>query len=141
VVQALAAGPINLLSRCTAPACTAPILHCSRHAASLHRVVSDVPPTRLEESPASAPSNAGRLLVANCISLVTPSMVFATRGAITGPITEQFHLSNAQTGLIYGPSFWGFAIAIFICGLYKDQTGKVPNMLHAWWPGGMIIGR
>jgi len=164
----------------------------------------------------SAPSNAGRLFVASCISLVTTSMVFATRGAITGPITEQFHLSNEQIGLIYGPSFWGFTIAIFICGLlvdlvgmrlvhalssvgylvglalvllaplpdlaagttvtgifsqsgttmlfagclamglsqglvegvinplvatlYKDQKGKMLNVLHAWWPGGMIIG-
>jgi MFS family permease len=164
----------------------------------------------------SAPSNAGRLFVASCISLVTTSMVFATRGAITGPITEQFHLSNEQIGLIYGPSFWGFTIAIFVCGLlvdavgmrfvhalssvgylvglalvllaplpdlatgtmvpgifshagttmlfagflvmglsqglvegvinplvatiYKDQKGKMLNVLHAWWPGGMIIG-
>ena len=164
----------------------------------------------------SAPSNAARLFVASCVSLVTTSMVFATRGAITGPITEQFHLSNEQIGLIYGPSFWGFTIAIFICGLlvdlvgmrlvhalssvgylvglalvllaplpdlaagstvtsifahagttmlfagflamglsqglvegvinplvatlYKDQKGKMLNVLHAWWPGGLIIG-
>jgi MFS family permease len=164
----------------------------------------------------SAPSNAGRLFVASCISLVTTSMVFATRGAITGPMTEQFHITNEQIGLIYGPSFWGFTIAIFICGLlvdlvgmrlvhalssvgylvglalvllapspelaagttvtgifahsgttmlfagflamglsqglvegvinplvatlYKDQKGKMLNVLHAWWPGGMIIG-
>jgi len=164
----------------------------------------------------SAPSNAARLFVASCVSLVTTSMVFATRGAITGPITEQFHLSNEQIGLIYGPSFWGFTIAIFICGLlvdlvgmrlvhalssvgylvglalvllaplpdlaagstvtgifahagttmlfagflamglsqglvegvinplvatlYKDQKRKMLNVLHAWWPGGLIIG-
>ncbi len=160
--------------------------------------------------------HATRLFVASCISLVTTSMVFATRGAITGPMTEQFHLTNEQIGLIYGPSFWGFTIAIFICGLlvdavgmrfvhilsslgylaglalvlfapgpglpdgttvagifahtgttmlftgflvmglsqglvegvinplvatlYKDQKSKMLNVLHAWWPGGMIIG-
>jgi MFS family permease len=164
----------------------------------------------------SAPTHATRLFVASCISLVTTSMVFATRGAITGPMAEQFHISNAQIGLIYGPSFWGFTIAIFICGLlvdavgmrlvhalssigyllglglvllaprpdlasgttvesifahsgttmlfigflamglsqglvegvinplvatlYKDQKGKMLNVLHAWWPGGMVIG-
>jgi fucose permease len=160
--------------------------------------------------------HAGRLFLASCVSLVTTSMVFATRGAITGPMTEQFHISNEQIGLIYGPAFWGFTIAIFICGLlvdgvgmrfvhilsslgylvglalvllapspgvtdgttvtsifahsgttmlfagflvmglsqglvegvinplvatlYKDQKSKRLNMLHAWWPGGMIIG-
>ena len=157
-----------------------------------------------------------QLFLASCVSLVTTSMVFATRGAITGPMAAEFHLSNAQIGLIYGPSFWGFTIAIFICGLlvdavgmrfvhalssvgylaglglvllaprpelaeganvagifdhkgttmlyigflamglsqglvegvinplvatlYKDQKGKMLNVLHAWWPGGMIIG-
>jgi MFS family permease len=163
-----------------------------------------------------AQPHAGRLFVASCISLVTTSMVFATRGAITGPMTEQFHLTNEQIGLVYGPAFWGFTIAIFICGLlvdlvgmrlvhvlsslgylaglalvllapgpdiapgiavtnifahpgtvmlfagflvmglsqglvegvinplvatlYKDQKSKMLNVLHAWWPGGMIIG-
>ena len=157
-----------------------------------------------------------QLFLASCVSLVTTSMVFATRGAITGPMATQFHLTNEQIGLIYGPSFWGFTIAIFICGLlvdavgmrfvhalssvgylaglglvlmaprpeladgvtvsgifahrgttmlyigflamglsqglvegvinplvatlYKEQKGKRLNMLHAWWPGGMIIG-
>jgi MFS family permease len=158
----------------------------------------------------------GRLFVASCISLVTTSMVFATRGAITGPMASQFHLTNEQIGLIYGPSFWGFTIAIYICGLlvdavgmksvhilsslgylaglalvlfapqpaladgatvsgifattgttmlyigflimglsqglvegvinplvatmYKDKKSKMLNNLHAWWPGGLIIG-
>lgn len=157
-----------------------------------------------------------QLFIASCISLVTTSMVFATRGAITGPMAAEFHISNEQIGLIYGPAFWGFTIAIFVCGflvdavgmrfvhalssigylvglglvlmaprpdlaegvtvagifdhagttmlyigflamglsqglvegvinplvatLYKDQKGKMLNVLHAWWPGGMIIG-
>ena len=160
--------------------------------------------------------NASQLFIASCISLVTTSMVFATRGAITGPMSADFHLSNEQIGLIYGPSFWGFTIAIFVCGLlvdwvgmklvhamssigylaglgmvlfaprpeladgavvagifkhsgttmlyagfllmglsqglvegvinplvatiHKEEKGKRLNMLHAWWPGGMIIG-
>jgi len=43
--------------------------------------------------------HARRLFVASCISLVTTAMVFATRGAITGPMTEQFHISNEQIGV------------------------------------------
>jgi len=164
----------------------------------------------------SAPSQAARLFVASCISLVTTSMVFATRGANETAMSQFFCLTKEQMGLIWGPAFWGFTIAIFICGLlvdavgmrfvhalssigyliglamvllapspglpagshvdgifassgttmlyfgflamglsqglvegvinplvatlYKDQKTKMLNMLHAWWPGGMIIG-
>lgn len=161
--------------------------------------------------------NRQQLFVASCISLVTTSMVFAIRGAITGPLATEYYLSNEQIGYIYGPSFWGFTIAIFLCGLlvdllgmrlmhalssigyiaglilvifapmpvlgeglehvesiwahagtimlfvgfllmglsqgvvegvinplvatmYDTQKGKMLNILHAWWPGGMIIG-
>ena len=86
----------------------------------------------------SAPTHAGRLFVASCISLVTTSMVFATRGAITGPMTEQFHLSNEQIGLIYGPSFWGFTVAIFICGLLVDLVGM--RRVHALSSIGYLAG-
>ncbi len=68
-------------------------------------------------------SHARRLFVASCVSLVTTSMVFATRGAVTGPVTAQFHLSNEQIGFIYGAAFWGFTAAIFVCGLLVDTVG------------------
>jgi MFS family permease len=143
-------------------------------------------------------------------------MIFAIRGDIQAALSGDFHLSGAQMGLIWGPAFWGFTIAIFICGalvdtlgmklmhaissigfllgivlillapkpeladgeivkgifahsgttmlylgfmimglsqgvvegvinplavtLYKGEKGKMLNILHAWWPGGMIIG-
>ncbi|MCH6256296.1 MFS transporter [Puniceicoccaceae bacterium K14] len=163
------------------------------------------------------PINRQQLLTASCISLVTTSMIFAIRGAITGPLSSEYFLSNEQIGYIYGPSFWGFTIAIFACGflvdilgmklmhalssigylvgvvlvlvapapmmpegvttvdsiwshtgtimlfsgfllmglaqgvvegvinpliatIYSDQKGKMLNILHAWWPAGMVIG-
>ena len=156
------------------------------------------------------------LFVASCISLLTTSMVFAIRGDISGALSTDFHLSSEQMGLIWGPAFWGFTLAIFACGvlvdmlgmklmhaissigylvgiglvlaapipnladgeiiesifahkgtsmlywgflvmglsqgvvegvinplattIYPDKKGKMLNILHAWWPGGMIIG-
>jgi MFS family permease len=85
----------------------------------------------------SAP-HARRLFVASCVSLVTTSMVFATRGAITGPMTAQFHLSNEQIGLIYGPAFWGFTIAIFVCGLLVDLVGM--RLVHILSSLGYLVG-
>jgi MFS family permease len=156
------------------------------------------------------------LFIASCISLLTTSMVFAIRGDIQGALSADFHLSGEQMGLIWGPAFWGFTLAIFACGflvdflgmklmhaisslgyivgvclvllapkpeladgvivegifattgttmlyvgflvmglaqgivegvinplaatIYPDKKGKMLNILHAWWPGGMIIG-
>jgi MFS family permease len=156
------------------------------------------------------------LFVASCISLLTTSMVFAIRGDIQASLGTEFHLSGEQMGLIWGPAFWGFTLAIFACGVlvdmlgmklmhaissigyllgiglvlaapspeladgaivesifahkgttmlyigflamglsqgivegvinplaatvYPDKKGKMLNVLHAWWPGGMIIG-
>ncbi len=156
------------------------------------------------------------LFVASCVSLLTTSMVFAIRGDISGALSTDFHLSGEQMGLIWGPAFWGFTLAIFACGvlvdmlgmklmhaissigyllgiglvlaapkpeladgevvagifattgttmlyigflvmglsqgivegvinplaatIYPDKKGKMLNILHAWWPGGMIIG-
>lgn len=156
------------------------------------------------------------LFTASCISLLTTSMVFAIRGDIQASLSSEFHLSGEQMGLIWGPAFWGFTLAIFACGflvdflgmklmhaissigyllgvglvlaapapeladgvlvesifahkgttmlyigflamglsqgivegvinplaatVYPDKKGKMLNVLHAWWPGGMIIG-
>lgn len=156
------------------------------------------------------------LFIASCISLLTTSMVFAIRGDIQAALSADFHLSGEQMGLIWGPAFWGFTLAIFACGflvdfigmklmhaisslgylagvalvlmaprpeladgvivdgifattgttmlyigflvmglsqgivegvinplaatIYPDKKGKMLNILHAWWPGGMIIG-
>jgi MFS family permease len=156
--------------------------------------------------------NVRRLFVASCLSLITTSMVFAIRGDIEGALSAAFHLTKEQVGLIWGPAFWGFTLAIFVSGaivdavgmrflhvlsslgyiggvllvllaphpdgpvasifgstgttllyagflamglsqglvegvinplvatLYKEEKTRKLNVLHAWWPGGMIIG-
>src|SRR5262245_6546911 len=153
-----------------------------------------------------------KLFIASCVSLVTTSMVFAIRGDVEGAMSTAFFLSKEQMGLIWGPAFWAFTIAIFISGavvdtvgmralhilsslgyivgllvvlfaphptapvasifsetgttllylgffimglsqglvegvinpliatIYNDQKVKKLNMLHAWWPGGLVIG-
>lgn len=169
-----------------------------------------------QESGGGVHSNRSWLFVASCISLLTTSMIFAIRGDIQGALSGEFHLTGEQMGLIWGPAFWGFTIAIFICGalvdtlgmklmhalsslgfiggvtlvlmapkpdlaegvfvesifaykgttmlylgflamglsqgvvegvinplavtIYPDKKGKMLNMLHAWWPAGMIVG-
>ncbi|MES1165648.1 MAG: MFS transporter [Verrucomicrobiota bacterium] len=156
--------------------------------------------------------NKRRLFVASCISLLTTSMVFAIRGDIEASLSAAFHLSKEQMGLIWGPAFWGFTVAIFISGalvdvlgmralhvlsslgyiagvllvlaapkpdgpvvsifsnggttmlyvgflamglsqglvegvinpliatIYSDEKTRKLNVLHAWWPGGMVVG-
>jgi MFS family permease len=153
-----------------------------------------------------------RLFIASCISLLTTSMVFAIRGDIEASLSAAFHLNKEQMGLIWGPAFWGFTVAIFLSGalvdllgmrvlhilssigyiggvalvlvapkpeahvesifsntgtlllyvgflamglsqglvegvinpliatIYSEQKTKKLNILHAWWPGGMVIG-
>lgn len=156
--------------------------------------------------------NVRRLFVASCLSLLTTSMVFAIRGDIEGDLSGAFHLTKEQVGLIWGPAFWGFTLAIFVSGLivdaigmralhiisslgyiggvvlvllaprpsapmssiwdttgttllyiaflamglsqglvegvinplvatmYKEEKTHKFNVLHAWWPGGMVVG-
>ncbi len=67
--------------------------------------------------------NVRRLFVASCLSLLTTSMVFAIRGDIEADLSGAFHLTKEQMGLIWGPAFWGFTVAIFISGLIVDAVG------------------
>ena len=82
--------------------------------------------------------NKKQLFIASCISLVTTSMVFAIRGAITGPLSTEYYLSNEQIGYIYGPAFWGFTIAIFACGVLVDWLGM--KIMHALSSVGYLLG-
>lgn len=72
------------------------------------------------------------LFIVSCISLCVTSMIFIIRGDIEGSLTSEFHLSKEQMGLIWGPAFLGFTIAIFICGAIVDTLGmKRMHMLSA----------
>lgn len=82
--------------------------------------------------------NRRALFAISCISLVTTSMVFSIRGDIESAMSAAFHLSKEQMGLIWGPSFWGFTISIFMCGLLTDLLGM--KILHALSSLGYIAG-
>jgi MFS family permease len=82
--------------------------------------------------------NKNRLFIASCISLLTTSMVFVIRGDIEGSMSEAFHLSKEQMGLIWGPAFWGFTISIFLCGFLNDILGM--RTLHMLSSLGYIVG-
>lgn len=73
--------------------------------------------------------NRTGLFVVSCMSLVTTSMVFAIRGAVESDMTTTFQISKEQMGLLWGPSFSGFTISIFLCGLFVDLLGM--RVLHA----------
>jgi len=82
--------------------------------------------------------NKRRLFVASCVSLVTTSMVFAIRGDVAGPMSSAFQLTNEQLGLVWGPAFWAFTIAIFISGALVDLVGM--RSLHVLSAFGYIVG-
>jgi fucose permease len=82
--------------------------------------------------------NAQRLFVASCLSLVTTSMVFAIRGDIEADLSAAFHLTKEQMGLIWGPAFWGFTLAIFISGVIVDAVGM--RALHVLSSLGYVVG-
>ena len=85
--------------------------------------------------------NVRRLFVASCLSLLTTSMVFAIRGDIEADLSAAFHLTKEQMGLIWGPAFWGFTLAIFVSGLIVDAIGM--RALHVisslGYLGGILI--
>jgi MFS family permease len=82
--------------------------------------------------------NVRRLFVASCLSLLTTSMVFAIRGDIEADLSAAFHLTKEQMGLIWGPAFWGFTLAIFFSGLIVDSVGM--RTLHVVSSLGYIGG-
>jgi MFS family permease len=82
--------------------------------------------------------NVRRLFVASCVSLLTTSMVFAIRGDIEAQLSAAFQLTKEQMGLIWGPAFWGFTLAIFISGAIVDLVGM--RALHALSSLGYIGG-
>ena len=82
--------------------------------------------------------NVRRLFVASCLSLLTTSMVFAIRGDIEGALSGAFHLTKEQVGLIWGPAFWGFTLAIFVSGAIVDAVGM--RFLHILSSLGYIGG-
>jgi fucose permease len=79
-----------------------------------------------------------KLFVASCISIATAAMVFAIRGDVAGPMSEAFHITNEQMGLVFSPAFFAFTIAIFLSGNLVDVVGM--RALHALSAIGFIAG-
>ena len=82
--------------------------------------------------------NPQRLFVASCLSIATASVVFAIRGDIAGSLSQAFHITNEQMGLIFSPAFWAFTMAIFISGSLIDIVGM--RRLHVLSAAGFIAG-
>ena len=82
--------------------------------------------------------NKQKLFVASCLSIATASMVFAIRGDVAGPLSQAFHITNEQMGLVFSPAFWAFTIAIFISGNLVDVIGM--RRLHILSALGFIAG-
>ena len=64
-----------------------------------------------------------RLFTASCMALVVTAMSFAVRGDIMPALTRQFHLTHEQMGLIAGPAFYGFTLAMIFGGPLCDVLG------------------
>lgn len=82
--------------------------------------------------------NKQKLFIASCLSIATASMVFAIRGDVAGPLSQAFHITNEQMGLVFSPAFWAFTIAIFISGNLVDIVGM--RRLHILSALGFIAG-
>jgi fucose permease len=65
-------------------------------------------------------------------------MVFAIRGDVAGALSQAFHITNEQMGLVFSPAFWAFTIAIFISGNLVDVVGM--RRLHILSAVGFITG-
>src|SRR4051812_49900970 len=82
--------------------------------------------------------NKRALFTVSAISLVTTSMSFAIRGDVANAISDAFHITNEQLGLVFSPAFWAFAIAIVTSGALVDLVGM--KRLHALSGAGYIVG-
>src|SRR6478672_8325205 len=82
--------------------------------------------------------NKRALFTVSAVSLVTTSMSFAIRGDVANAISDAFHITNEQLGLVFSPAFWAFAIAIVTSGALVDWIGM--KRLHVLSAAGYIAG-
>jgi len=67
--------------------------------------------------------NKRALFTVSAISLVTTSMSFAIRGDVANAMSDAFHISNEQLGLVFSPAFWAFAVGAVASGAVIDFLG------------------
>lgn len=68
-------------------------------------------------------SNARRLFIGSCLTMIVSGMTFAIRGDTIGELGAQFQLTHEQLGWIAGAAFWGFVICVLIAGQLCDWLG------------------
>ena len=65
----------------------------------------------------------GKLFVASCLALLVTSLSFGIRAGILNRLGVEFHLDDAQLGIITATAFWGFPLAVIIGGMIVDVIG------------------
>lgn len=68
-------------------------------------------------------SNPSRLFLASCIALIVTAMTFAIRAKLELEFAGAFSLTLEDIGLVFGPAFWGFTLAMIIGGPLVDILG------------------
>ena len=67
--------------------------------------------------------NPSRLFLASCIALIVTAMTFAIRAKLELEFAGSFGLTLEDIGLVFGPAFWGFTLAMIIGGPLVDILG------------------
>jgi MFS family permease len=81
--------------------------------------------------------NKRALFTVSAISLVTTSMSFAIRGDVANAVSDAFHITNEQLGLVFSPAFWAFAVGAVASGAVIDFLGM--KRLHIISAAGYIV--
>lgn len=77
-------------------------------------------------------SNANRLFIACCLSLLVTAMTFAIRAGILSQLGGDFNLTDTQLGWVNSMAFWGFPVATMIGGLIYNLIGPKKLVIMAF---------
>jgi len=67
--------------------------------------------------------NKAALFNASCFALIVTSMTFAIRAKLEGVLETDFQMTASDIGIVFGPAFYGFTIAMIIGGPLVDYFG------------------
>ena len=82
-----------------------------------------------------------KLFNASCFALVTTAMTFAVRAKIELVFNNDYGLTLEQIGIAFGPTFYGFTIAMIIGGFLVDLFGmkKIMNLAFIGHLVGIVL--
>lgn len=85
--------------------------------------------------------NRSALFNASCLALIVTSMTFAIRAKLEGVLATDFQMSSADIGIVFGPAFYGFTIAMIIGGPLVDYFGikKIIWLAFAGHLAGILV--